>query len=135
MMLEWITASSSPSASMVSTDFACGSRVIFKSACGVNSMSSSSSAKYSTDLCGTPYSCSRMTRTQWPAEDPEGLDADLAADQVVRLLDPLGRVDEHEAVAEAAMQEYRQRGDRLPLVLGHHLGGGGGLGRVGVEVA
>ena len=67
--------------------------------------------------------------------DQERLDADLAADQVVRLPDPFGRVDEHEAVAEAAMQEYRQRGDRLPLVLGHHIGGGRGLGHVEVAVA
>ena len=68
MMLEWITASSSPSASIVSTDRSCGSRVSFRSGCGVNSMSSSSSANHSIDLCGTPYSCSRMPRIQCPAE-------------------------------------------------------------------
>ena len=67
MMSEWISASTSPSASMSSTDLSCGSRVILRPGGGVKSTSSSSSATHSTDLCGTPYSCSRMPRIQWIA--------------------------------------------------------------------
>ena len=62
--------------------------------------------------------------------DQERLDADLLADQVGRLLDALGGVDEDEAVAEAAVQEHRDGGDRHALVARHDVGRAGGLGDV-----
>ena len=48
--------------------------------------------------------------------------ADALADQVLRLADAGIGVDEDEAVAEAAMQEHRQRGERLALVARHEIG-------------
>src|SRR5882757_1597533 len=54
--------------------------------------------------------------------DEERLDADLLADQVLWRLDALARIDEHEAVAEAAMQEYRDRGDRQAGVTRYDVG-------------
>ena len=67
--------------------------------------------------------------------DEERLDADAAADQVGRLLDPLRRIDEHEAVAEAAMQEHRQRTHRPVLAAGDDVGRRRGLRHVEVAVA
>ena len=48
--------------------------------------------------------------------------ADRLADQVLRRLDAGGGVDEDEAVAEAAVQEHRDRGERLALVADHEIG-------------
>ena len=70
-----------------------------------------------------------------PGRHQERLDADLAADQVLRLLDALRRVDEHEAVAEAPVQEHRQRGDRHALVARHDVGRARRLRHVEVAVA
>src|SRR6185437_11491320 len=69
MMSEWINASTSPSASMSSTDLSCGSRVILRPGGGWKSTSSSSSATHSTDLCGTPYKS-----VEWVAELDEDVD-------------------------------------------------------------
>ncbi len=67
--------------------------------------------------------------------DEKRLDADAAADQVGRLLDPLRGIDEHEAVAEAAMQEHRQRAHRPVLAAGDDVGRRRGLRHVEVAVA
>ncbi len=57
----------SPSTSRVSIDWASGILVILSPDACLNSMSSSRSATHSMDLCGTPYSCSRMPRHQLAA--------------------------------------------------------------------
>ena len=67
--------------------------------------------------------------------DQERLDADLAADQVGGLGDALAGVDEDEAVAEAAMQEDRQRAERQALVARDDVGRARDLGDVEIAVA
>ena len=111
-MSEWISASTSPSASMSSTDLSCGSRVILRSGGGAKSTSSSSSATHSHRFVRHAVFVFEDAAHPVDRGDQERLDADLLADQVLRRLDALAGVDEHEAVAEAAMQEHRDRGDR-----------------------
>ena len=65
----------------------------------------------------------------------EGLDADLLAYQVVRRLDALAGVDEHEAVAEAPMQEHRNGRDRHAAVTCHDVGRAGSFGHVEMALA
>ena len=50
------------------------------------------------------------------------LEADLASGQVGRLADAFRRIDEHEAVAEAAMQKHRNRVDRHALIARDEIG-------------
>ena len=98
-------------------------------------MSSSSSANQSIDLCGTPYSCSRMPRIQWPADTRNDFTPTLRPIRSFGCLMPLRRVDEHEAVAEPPVQEHRDRGDRHALVAGHDVGGARCLGHVEIALA
>ena len=48
--------------------------------------------------------------------------ADHFAVEILRRLDAGRRIDEDEAVAEAAMQEHRNGGERLALVADHEIG-------------
>ena len=63
------------------------------------------------------------------------LDADLAAVQVGGLGDALAGIDEHEAVAEAAMQEHRDGADRPVVVARGEIGRGRDFGDVEFVVA
>jgi hypothetical protein len=65
----------------------------------------------------------------------ELLDADLLADQIGRLGDALGRVDEDEAVAKAAMQKDRNGGERETLVARDEIGRARHLGDVELLIA
>ena len=63
------------------------------------------------------------------------LHADLAALQVGGLVDALGGVDEHEAVAEAAMQEHRNGAERPVVVARREIRRARDLGHVEFAVA
>ena len=63
------------------------------------------------------------------------LDADLAAFQVGGLGDALAGVDEHEAVAEAAMQEHRDGAERPVIVARRQIRRDRDLGHVEFVVA
>ena len=101
----------------------------------MHSTSSSSSVNHSIEVCGSAVFVLQDAAQPQAGGGLEGLQPDLAADQVGRLLNALAGVDEDEAVAEAAMQEHRQRRKRLLLVARHQVGRGRALRHVEIAVA
>ena len=64
-----------------------------------------------------------------------GFHADLFADEIFGRFNALVRIDEDEAVAEAAMQEDGQRIDRKTLIARDEIGRGGEFGHIKLAIA
>ena len=134
MMLEWITASSSPSTSMVSTDLSFGSRLILSPECGSEFDVLIEFREPFDRFMRHAVFVLEDAAHPMAGRDQVRFDPDPAADQIGRLLDSLLGIDEDEAMAEAAMQKDRQCGQRHALVARHDIGGAGGFGHVEVAV-